>query len=1525
MKRSNPKKPPQIPKGRTSDRTNDGDTESISSSSSSNRHLTSFPKNDREHGGNKENYSIDINPVRSSTVTLTTTTNSSSTLLGNKPKSSMKCSKSNVQMNVSFTDSGIAVENVESSEIGGGHGPDALASLMNEKVASVANQIYQELDMIIKKYGEDAAKSIMPHIVTVLEQLDYGYTYKEELIAELELLKDDNEQLLTQYEREKKLHKESNQKCFQIEDEHIEKLKKIEDEKQKIDSLLRIYELRTKNAVDQLTRQEDRENDLKKENSKLYERYSELMKNHMDYMERTKILFGTDRLENINSALFLQMNAKARRENNMATSMMQTLDHKSPSDGEKTDDESPNNFGGKMTLSFNAANLSLNDEMNSERDMIAGAADRAAGRGEFGSSTGLSQPLSMKNDSAMLTAQALCMQRRKELHSRYLPAATASRLLSSSKTLPNISATTSSNPSNQSTSSLQTKYSSRNSDEKNKWDSSETNLNGEITHCSMDNINEDDENDFNPDDDEEEDSHASTISGPNGNDSLAYNNSINYSEEAALFDSAANDFEQHFGGIDSVDERATYDDDDLTISVTEETDLTKQNNPKSLFSEFQEVNEGNLLEIGDADITGMSREIENMIKENSDLLETKNALNIVKDDLIAKVDEMTTEIELLQTNLHSSQATKNKFQMRIGELESEMKELKEEMKKMKKSTDGNDDGSDSDDDNVHSKKHFTRSEMVRVLTERNKYKEKFIELQEAWNLTEMMRASKLDSMMTKEATRLRQNQTSNLNNNNVSNGKKPTLINRFFSGLFGASKSTTSTTNNSNGNRVVSVNSSRGFSKSLRRRAESAGPGQHLQTQKLQRASLNTMRGLQSTSHQSPSSSMSIVATPSSDSSVNSTSKTKSLDLRRREQYNTVKAHVKKDVDGRIQAYGWSLPSSNDLIETISNNNQQNVDKRINGNNSPTQTLRETNNITVPVPTYCIPLELDSSSFMMESRLAAATSIDLNGGLTNDLQTYIDCGSKLIRKRRTSFHSNIIPNNNIPVPDLNNMTTLAWFICQTKEHKENSICDSRCVILDTVNPNKIIDSFKLTPNSSVQVIANVRGVQLNDFLPLSCDDLQQLLLDITHIYLKHFIPSSELKLENLVPEMLTNTSSQRSSTSSDFSEIYGTKENYFNHLLTLSTVWIGTQDNKILIHSAIRSRSQPLAVITLSAPIISMLHFQGKMFIGLSNGTIVVFQRILNEEDDSVDKNGELIQLCNGAWDLRSHLTIDICEFAFQIVSKKRDDNREMTKKRLPITCIMAVQNNLWCSYRNYIFIINPLTLKVIHYFEAHPKKDAQIKSLISSNDGVWLSMRLDSTLRLFHAHSYQHLQDIDIGPFITNILGTNRLGLSLIRVSTMMAADNRLWIGTVNGVILNIPLVGKENVIKDSESISSEKTEHLMKLDKGERIPFIDMNNAQFSFHGHRDVVQFFAQFKTEIIESTSEHYLILSGGQGHIDFRVGDDKKNKNNQLEKVNEEESDNNENNTLPSSSTSSSTPKTHNGNQSHIIIWQINTK
>jgi hypothetical protein len=61
----------------------------------------------------------------------------------------------------------------------------------------------------------------------------------------------------------------------------------------------------------------------------------------------------------------------------------------------------------------------------------------------------------------------------------------------------------------------------------------------------------------------------------------------------------------------------------------------------------------------------------------------------------------------------------------------------------------------------------------------------------------------------------------------------------------------------------------------------------------------------------------------------------KEREKERMEQYKQVRAHVKKD-DGRLQAYGWSLPAR---LTSVS-----------------TRDVPSKNHVPVPVPVYCRPL-----------------------------------------------------------------------------------------------------------------------------------------------------------------------------------------------------------------------------------------------------------------------------------------------------------------------------------------------------------------------------------------------------------------------------------------------------------------------------------------------------------------------------------------------------------------------------------------
>jgi len=79
--------------------------------------------------------------------------------------------------------------------------------VMSERVQLLAASIRKEFERMIGVYGESVVKQLTPLVVGVLENLEQSFQERQEKDVELDLLRDDNEQLMTQYEREKQLRK----------------------------------------------------------------------------------------------------------------------------------------------------------------------------------------------------------------------------------------------------------------------------------------------------------------------------------------------------------------------------------------------------------------------------------------------------------------------------------------------------------------------------------------------------------------------------------------------------------------------------------------------------------------------------------------------------------------------------------------------------------------------------------------------------------------------------------------------------------------------------------------------------------------------------------------------------------------------------------------------------------------------------------------------------------------------------------------------------------------------------------------------------------------------------------------------------------------------------------------------------------------------------------------------------------------------------------------------------------------------
>lgn len=133
--------------------------------------------------------------------------------------------------------------------------------------------------------------------------------------------------------------------------------------------------------------------------------------------------------------------------------------------------------------------------------------------------------------------------------------------------------------------------------------------------------------------------------------------------------------------------------------------------------------------------------------------------------MIVKVDELTGEIEIVREELNAMQQSRTKLRQRISELEDELKKVKEQVKQQSECLFNGrrvhklinsfvlltDTEQEENDVPLAQRKRFTRVEMAMVLMERNQYKERLMELQEAVRLTEILRASRTVDNLDKKS------------------------------------------------------------------------------------------------------------------------------------------------------------------------------------------------------------------------------------------------------------------------------------------------------------------------------------------------------------------------------------------------------------------------------------------------------------------------------------------------------------------------------------------------------------------------------------------------------------------------------------------------------------------------------------------------------------------------------------------------------------------------------------------------------
>ncbi|KAM4535647.1 C-Jun-amino-terminal kinase-interacting protein 3 isoform 9-T9 [Fundulus diaphanus] len=1264
-------------------------------------------------------------------------------------------------------------------------------TVMSERVSGLANSIYREFERLIHSYDEEVVKELMPLVVNVLENLDAVLTENQEHEVELELLKEDNEQLITQYEREKALRKQAEEKFIEFEDSLEADKKELQMQVELLELQGKQLELKTKNYSDQITRLEEREAEMKKEYNALHQRHTEMIQTYVEHIERSKLQ---------------QTGSNSQSE---GPGCGRTQRHT----WRKSKAERP------PSLSLYPGGEGMED--GSESDSVAATPSSTGSKSNTPTSSVPSATITPINEGLHYDFDAMRAGNRRKSGKRL----------------------------------------SRNMEVQ--------------------------------------------VSQETRNVSIGMGSSDEWSEFQEIIDSTP---ELEMG----MDSRVYGGGNSPSQGIVNEAFGI---NTDSLYHEIKDAKSDI---IGDVDagaellgeFSGMGKEVENLLTENKQLLETKNALNIVKNDLIAKVDELSSEQEVLKEELEAVRQSKNKVDARIKELEEELKRLRAEACRDSKDEVGDDFSSPMQDGDMAmtQRRRFTRVEMARVLMERNQYKERLMELQEAVRWTEMIRASR-ESPPIQE--------------------KKKSTIWQFFARLFSTSSSPPPV--------------KRPYS-SVNIHYKSPSPA------------FNQRRS--HTMCQISTSNRTLEFFPEDDSALMARRE------QRREQYRQVREHMRRD-DGIMQACGWSVPSRLKQTGGQTDGAKDSPLKRQQTNEKEDNRMKN-----VPVPVYCRPLvEKDPNR-----KLWCAAGVDLAGwrassqewalpkalsGSSDPLQTEEDRGDKKNpspEKRKSK-----------ELQETDSMNSRVWILTSTHSA-------SKVVIIDANQPGSLVDQFNVC-NAHVLCISSVPAASESDYpageIVLDPGDggagggedmggVEGMLAGITLVGCAtncsvarsnccsrsdtpivdkgqaptappmngkiHPAQSAEEATEATeVSESTANHAEMGSGRPGPFTEHVFTDpqprpandrstgqskeessqpteseeggEETKNYTSVAPTMWLGAQNGWLYVHSAVGNWKKCLHSIKLKDSVLSLVHVKGRVLVALADGTLAIFHR---SED--------------GQWDLSNYHLMDL------------------GRPHHSIRCMAVVHDKVWCGYKNKIHVIQPKSMQIEKSFDAHPRRESQVRQLAWIGDGVWVSIRLDSTLRLYHAHTHQHLQDVDIEPYVSKMLGTGKLGFSFVRITALLIGGNRLWVGTGNGVIISIPLTETNKV----SPTSSGGVIHVYGDDGSEKstgsfIPYCSMAQAQLCFHGHRDAVKFFvsvpgnvlATLNGSVLDSPSEgqsstapteteaqsvqNVLVLSGGEGYIDFRIGDGEDDET--------EEGDS-------SGGASQMKPALSKAERSHIIVWQV---
>lgn len=129
-----------------------------------------------------------------------------------------------------------------------------------------------------------------------------------------------------------------------------------------------------------------------------------------------------------------------------------------------------------------------------------------------------------------------------------------------------------------------------------------------------------------------------------------------------------------------------------------------------------------------------------------------------------------------------------------------------------------------------------------------------------------------------------------------------------------------------------------------------------------------------------------------------------------------------------------------------------------------------------------------------------------------------------------------------------------------------------------------------------------------------------------------------------------------------------------------------------------------------------------------------------------------------------------------------------------PVTRMVVVAGNIWCGTSNTIKILNPASREIEDVITVGSEESKVILAIVESGLGVWIAQQGASSVKLIHATNFICLAEISLTSSVAKMLsGCDEIirqhKTACLRVTSLLAVKDMLWVGTSAGVILTLPL----------------------------------------------------------------------------------------------------------------------------------------